>query len=201
MASKKSIKSALESMMFVWGEPLDVKTAADVFNMNRQEIYDCFLELQKEYEQEGRGIVIREVNKAFQFVTQEENADYIERLCTPVKARRLSQSALEVLAIVAYKQPVTKGEIEAIRGIKCDRVMDGLIKKELVCEKGRSDAVGRPILYGTTDAFLKNFGFSSLKELPPIDDLEGVMAADVEVEVEKDSDGNPIMEGQMKIEI
>ena len=79
--------------------------------------------------------------------------------------------------------------------------MDGLIRKELVCEKGRSDAVGRPILYGTTDAFLKNFGFSSLKELPPIDDLEGVMAADVEVEVEKDSDGNPIMEGQMKIEI
>ena len=201
MASKKSIKSALESMMFVWGEPLDVKTAADVFNMNRQEIYDCFLELTKEYEQEGRGIVIREVNKAFQFVTREENADYIERLCTPVKARRLSQSALEVLAIVAYKQPVTKGEIEAIRGIKCDRVMDGLIRKELVCEKGRSDAVGRPILYGTTDAFLKNFGFSSLKELPPIDDLEGVMAADVEVEVEKDSDGNPIMEGQMKIEI
>lgn len=201
MASKKSIKSALESMMFVWGEPLDVKTAADVFNMNRQEIYECFLELQKEYEQEGRGIVIREVNKAFQFVTREENADYIERLCTPVKARRLSQSALEVLAIVAYKQPVTKGEIEAIRGIKCDRVMDGLIRKELVCEKGRSDAVGRPILYGTTDAFLKNFGFSSLKELPPIDDLEGVMAADVEVEVEKDSDGNPIMEGQMKIEI
>ena len=201
MASKKSIKSALESMMFVWGEPLDVKTAADVFNMNRQEIYDCFLELKKEYEQEGRGIVIREVNKAFQFVTREENADYIERLCTPVKARRLSQSALEVLAIVAYKQPVTKGEIEAIRGIKCDRVMDGLIRKELVCEKGRSDAVGRPILYGTTDAFLKNFGFSSLKELPPIDDLEGVMAADVEVEVGKDSDGNPIMEGQMKIEI
>ena len=201
MASKKSIKSALESMMFVWGEPLDVKTAADVFNMNRQEIYECFLELQKEYEQEGRGIVIREVNKAFQFVTREENADYIERLCTPVKARRLSQSALEVLAIVAYKQPVTKGEIEAIRGIKCDRVMDGLIRKELVCEKGRSDAVGRPILYGTTDVFLQNFGFSSLKELPPIDDLEGVMAVEAEVEVEKDSDGNPIMEGQMKIEI
>ncbi|MGN0713465.1 MAG: SMC-Scp complex subunit ScpB [Anaerovoracaceae bacterium] len=201
MASNKRIKSALESMMFVWGEPLDVKTAADVFNMNRQEIYDCFLELQKEYEQEGRGIVIREVNKAFQFVTREENADYIERLCTPVKARRLSQSALEVLAIVAYKQPVTKGEIEAIRGIKCDRVMDGLLKKELVCEKGRSDAVGRPILYGTTDVFLQNFGFSSLKELPPIDDLEGVMAMDAEVEVERDSDGNPIMEGQMKIEI
>lgn len=201
MASKKSIKSALESMMFVWGEPLDMKTAADVLNMSRQEVYDCFQELQKEYEQEGRGIVIREVNKAFQFVTREENAGYIERLCTPVKARRLSQSALEVLAIVAYKQPVTKGEIEAIRGIKCDRVMDGLIKKDLVCEKGRSDAVGRPILYGTTNTFLEKFGFSSLKELPSIDDLEGVMATEVEMETELDSDGDPVMEGQMKIEI
>ena len=147
--------------------------------------------------------MIREVNQSFQFVTREENADYIERLCTPVKVRKLSQSALEVLAIVAYKQPVTKGEIEAIRGIKCDRVMDGLIRKDLVCEKGRSDSVGRPILYGTTDTFLENFGFSSLKELPPIDDLEGVIAedTDVDAEVEKDSDGNPIMEGQMKIEI
>ena len=197
MASKKSMKSALESMLFVWGQPLDVKAAADVLNADRQEVYDCFRELQ------GRGIVIREVNQSFQFVTREENADYIERLCTPVKVRKLSQSALEVLAIVAYKQPVTKGEIEAIRGIKCDRVMDGLIRKDLVCEKGRSDSVGRPILYGTTDTFLENFGFSSLKELPPIDDLEGVIAedTDVDAEVEKDSDGNPIMEGQMKIEI
>ena len=203
MASKKSMKSALESMLFVWGQPLDVKAAADVLNADRQEVYDCFRELQREYEQEGRGIVIREVNQSFQFVTREENADYIERLCTPVKVRKLSQSALEVLAIVAYKQPVTKGEIEAIRGIKCDRVMDGLIRKDLVCEKGRSDSVGRPILYGTTDTFLENFGFSSLKELPPIDDLEGVSAedTDVDAEVEKDSDGNPIMEGQMKIEI
>ena len=203
MASKKSMKSALESMLFVWGQPLDVKAAADVLNADRQEVYDCFRELQREYEQEGRGIVIREVNQSFHFVTREENADYIERLCTPVKVRKLSQSALEVLAIVAYKQPVTKGEIEAIRGIKCDRVMDGLIRKDLVCEKGRSDSVGRPILYGTTDTFLENFGFSSLKELPPIDDLEGVIAedTDVDAEVEKDSDGNPIMEGQMKIEI
>ncbi len=159
------MKSAFESMMFVWGQPLDVKAAADVFDITKQEAYDLFKELQEEYEQEGRGIVIREINKNFQFVTREENADYIERLCTPVKARRLSQSALEVLAIVAYKQPVTKGEIEAIRGIKCDRVMEGLMKKDLVCEKGRSEAVGRPILYGTTDTFLKNFGFTSLKEL------------------------------------
>lgn len=198
MASKKSIKSAFESMMFVWGQPLDVKAAADVFDITKQEAYDLFKELQEEYEQEGRGIVIREINKTFQFVTREENAGYIERLCTPVKARRLSQSALEVLAIVAYKQPVTKGEIEAIRGIKCDRVMEGLMKKDLVCEKGRSEAVGRPILYGTTDAFLKNFGFSSLKELPPIDDVEGVMAVDADLVETEDED--PVAAGQIKFE-
>ncbi|MEE0772920.1 MAG: SMC-Scp complex subunit ScpB [Anaerovoracaceae bacterium] len=175
MASKKTIKSAMESMMFVWGEPLDIKEVAEIFNIDKKEAYVYFKELQEEYEADGRGIVIREVNKSFQFVTRKENLDYIERLCTPVKQKRLSQSALEVLAIVAYKQPVTKGEIEAVRGIRCDRVIEGLTRKNLVAEVGRSDAVGRPILYGTTDEFLKQFGFETLKELPDIEDIEGVL--------------------------
>ncbi len=183
--------------MFVWGEPLDVKIAADALNMNKQEVYDCFLELQQEYLQEGRGIIIRQINRSFQFVTKEENGDYIKRLCTPVKARRLSQSALEVLAIVAYKQPVTKGEIEAIRGVKCDRVMEGLQKKELVQEVGRSNAIGRPILYGTTEAFLRNFGFSSIKELPPIEDIEEIIAADTEIGENDDM----VDDGQLQIQI
>lgn len=199
MSSKKTIKSAFESMMFTWGEPLDVKAAADVFNISRDEALECFKELQQEYEQEGRGIVIRQINQAFQFVTREENADYIRTLCTPVKAKRLSQSALEVLAIVAYKQPVTKGEIEAIRGIKCDRVMEGLLKKDLVCEKGRADTIGRPILYGTTDVFLQHFGFSSIKDLPEIEDIESAVSGKYsdDVELEKDE----LEDGQMKMEI
>ena len=179
MNSKKTIKAAFESMMFVWGQPLDVKAAAEIFNINWKDAYEYFKELQEEYEQEGRGIRIREVNKSFQFVTAEENIEYIERLCTPVKHKRLSQSALEVLAIVAYKQPVTKGEIEAVRGIKCDRVIEGRQKKDLGAEVGRSTAIGRPILYGTTDTFLKYFGFENLKELPDIGNLESL--SDVEV--------------------
>lgn len=175
MNSKKTIKSAFESMMFIWGQPLDVKTAADIFNISKEDALTCFEELAEEYEQEGRGIVIRQVNKSFQFVTRPENAEFIERLCTPVKIKRLSQSALEVLAIIAYKQPVTKGEIDAIRGVKCDRVIEGLVKKDLICDKGRSEAIGRPILYGTTDVFLKNFGFTSLKELPEIEDIESAI--------------------------
>ena len=201
MASKKTIKSAFESMMFTWGEPLDAKTAADVFDITKNEAYEYFKELQTEYEQEGRGIVIREVNGAFQFVTREENADYIERLCTPVKAKRLSQSALEVLAIVAYKQPVTKGAIEAIRGIKCDRVMEGLMNKKLVEAVGRSEAVGRPVLYGTTDTFLKSFGFTSIKDLPEIDDIESAINVDVEADGAEAAGGEAdSCEGQMSIE-
>jgi segregation and condensation protein B len=175
MNGKKTIKSALESMMFVWGEPLDVKTCAELFNISREDVTECFLELAEEYEQEGRGIVIRQVNKSFQFVTRPENAEFIQRLCTPVKVKKLSQSALEVLAIIAYKQPVTKGEIDAIRGVRCDRVIDGLLKKELICTKGKSEGIGRPMLYGTTDVFLKNFGFTSLKELPEIEDIESAI--------------------------
>lgn len=175
MSSKKQIKSALESMMFVWGEPLEVKVCAEMFDMSKEETEALFFELADEYEQEGRGIVIRQVNKGFQFVTRPENGEFIERLCRPVKVKKLSQSALEVLAIIAYKQPVTKGEIDAIRGIKCDRVVDGLMKKDLICVKGRSEGVGRPMLYGTTDTFLKQFGFATLKELPDIEDIEGVI--------------------------
>lgn len=198
MSSKKIIKSAFESMMFTWGEPLDAKAAADVFNISKQEAIGYFEELMDEYQQEGRGIVIRRINQSFQFVTREENADYVRSLCTPVKTKRLSQSALEVLAIVAYKQPVTKGEIEAIRGIRCDRVMDGLMKKELVCEKGRADTVGRPILYGTTDTFLKNFGFSSIKDLPEIEDIETIAGGITE---DAEADVTMVDDGQMKIEI
>lgn len=173
--NNKTIKSAFESMMFVWGEPLPAKQAADVVSISEKEALALFRELKTEYEQEGRGIEIREVNGAFQFVTREANVEFIERLCTPVKSKRLSQAALEVLAIIAYRQPVTKGEIEAVRGIKCDRVMEGLMAKNLVEAVGRSQAIGRPILYGTTDFFLKNFGFTTLKELPEIEDIESAI--------------------------
>lgn len=183
MLDRKSIKSAFESMLYIWGQPLSAKDAADVVDISKKDAIEIFEELADEYEKEGRGIMIRKVNESFQFVTRPENADIVKRLCTPVKVRRLSQAALEVLAIIAYRQPVTKGEIDAIRGVKCDRVIEGLQNKDLIYEKGRSDAVGRPILYATTDTFLKNFGFETLNDLPEIEDLEGVL--DVEEEDEE----------------
>ena len=193
--NNKLIKSAFESMLFTWGDPLPAKDAANVFGIETEEAAELMRELMAEYEQEGRGILIREINGSFQYVTREENAGYIEKLCTPVKTKRLSQSALEVLAIVAYKQPVTKGEIEAIRGIKCDRVMEGLMAKRLVEAVGRSQAIGRPILYGTTDVFLQNFGFTSLKDLPEIEDIENAInTEDAEDIAEERSDDQIALE-------
>ena len=194
MLDRKSIKSAFESMLYIWGQPLSAKDAADTLDISKKDAIEIFKELQEEYEKEDRGIQIRRINESFQYITKPENADFVKRLCTPVKVKRLSQAALEVLAIIAYRQPVTKGEVDAIRGVKCDRVIEGLLRKDLIREKGRSDAVGRPILYATTDTFLKNFGFEDLSELPEIEDLESVMEVDEDYEEEPDS-------GQLSIDI
>lgn len=178
MTTKKSMKSAIESMLFTWGGLLDAKACAEVLDIEWKEAYDILVELQEEYEQEGRGILIRRVEKSFQFVTNGSNAEYVKRLCTPVKKRKLSQSAMEVLAIVAYRQPVTRGEIESIRGIKCEKVLEGLSNKKLIVEVGRSTAIGRPILYGTTDEFLQYFNFESIKDLPEINDFDDMYDED-----------------------
>lgn len=186
MYSKKTMKSALESMMFIWGEPLSVKDAAEILEVEKKEATELFRELGEEYEQEGRGIRIREVNGAYQFVTFVENEMFIEKLCTPVKIKKLSQAAFEVLAIIAYRQPVTRGEIDAIRGIKSDRVLDGLTDKGLIEVCGRSEGVGRPLLYRTTDEFLKKFGFETLKDLPDIAEFDELGP--------RDEDGIPLHE-------
>lgn len=172
MYSKKTMKSAIESMMFVWGEPLTISEAAEIFDEDKNTVRDIFEDLAAEYEDEERGIRIREIDGAFQYVTYIENDIFIEKLCTPVKIKRLSQAALEVLAVVAYRQPVTRGEIDSIRGIKSDRVLDGLMNKGLIEGIGRSEGVGRPLLYGTTEEFLKKFGFKTLKDMPVIDEFE-----------------------------
>lgn len=172
MYSNKTMKSALETMMFMWGEPLEVKDAAEVLEADKDEVRKLFKELQIEYEQEGRGIRIQEADDAFRFVTLADNDMFLKKLCTPVRIRRLSQAALEVLAIIAYRQPVTRSEVDSIRGIKSERVIDGLIDKGLVEVKGRSEGVGRPLIYATTREFLTKFGFSSLKDLPEVPEYE-----------------------------
>ena len=159
-------------MMFVFGEPIDVKLAAGAVGIDKAEALECFRELAADYDKRNSGIRVRETGGSFGLVTYEENYDYILAVTTPAKERRLSQAALETLAIIAYRQPVTKSEIDSIRGIKSDRVIEGLVLKELVEDRGRSNAIGRPTLYGTTAKFLEYFDLKDLGELPTLDDEE-----------------------------
>jgi len=180
--TKEKIKSAIESILFVWGDPIEAKAVADLFDISTSDAVRYFKELAEEYEERGSGLAIREMDKSFQLCTNPENDDYIQRMCTPVKNKKLSQASLEVLAIIAYKQPVTKSQIDNIRGIRCDRVLEALILKGLVEERGRSSAIGRPYLYGTTKEFLRLFGFETIKDLPELEDVDTLMLEDEEGE-------------------
>jgi len=201
MQNKDRIKSAFESMMFIFGDPLDVKTAAAAVGIGKAEALDCFRELAADYETRKSGIRVRETGDRFGFVTYEENFDFIRAITTPAKERRLSQAALEVLAIVAYKQPVSKSEIDSIRGIKSDRVIEGLVLKELVEDRGRSNAIGRPTLYGTTAKFLEYFDLSDLGELPALDDEELNDAIRYFGEPDEDEENSAAVIAQTKLDI
>lgn len=176
----KKIKSIIESMLFVWGEPLDYKIIADSLDLDKFYIRKCCRELKEEYQTNQKGILIQEIDGKFQLCTNIENYEYIQNLCTPIKERKLSQAALEVLAIIAYKQPVTKAEIDLIRGIKSVRVVESLMMRGFVEERGIAEKIGRPMLYGTTDLFLNKFGFESLKDMPKIDEIENVISKENE---------------------
>ena len=117
-----------------------------------------------------------------QLGTRSDYAPYIEKLLQPVQKQTLSQAVMETLAVIAYKQPVTRAEIEAVRGVKCDYSVQALMNKRLICEVGRKETIGRPILYGTTDEFLRHFGISSLAELPTVDfsAIDAALAGDGE---------------------
>jgi segregation and condensation protein B len=201
MNTKERIKSAFESMMFVFGEPIDVKVAAAATGIDKTEALSLFRELVQEYEEQARGIRVRETGGRFGFVTYEENYDYISTITTPAKERRLSQAALDALAIVAYNPPVTKSENDRIRGIKSDRVVEGLAEKELIEERGRSEAIGRPVLFGTTGKFLEYFDLKDLGELPELDD-EALEEAIRDFSVDGDDNEDPGEAwGQTKLEL
>ncbi len=159
----------LEALLFVAWEPAPVKRLAEALGLEPKFTQELLLELQEAYV--GRGFQLVEIAGGWQFLTQPEAAPYIERLYKP-RAQQLSKAALETLAIVAYRQPVTRAEIDNIRQVKSDAMLAKLMERTLVKEVGRLDAPGRPILYGTTQEFLAAFGLVSLQELPPLADID-----------------------------
>ncbi len=170
--STPNYASIIESLLFVWGEPLSIAKISKLINLSQSKTEQVIQALQRTYEEEQRGIQIIEVNRHYQFCTLKNNYPYIESLCTTSKNRGLSNSALEVLAIIAYRQPITKVDIEQIRGVNSDGPLLSLMDRELVEVVGKLDRIGRPQIYGTTDMFLKSFGYQSLEDLPQNETFE-----------------------------
>lgn len=162
------IKSVIEGLLFVAGdEGIDIKQLAAVVELDKETVEDIINDMLGDYKRGYRGFQIIQIADTYQLTTLPEHASYFERLATSPSNSTLSQAALETLAIIAYKQPITRVDIEEIRGVKSERSISTLVNKGLIKETGRLDAVGRPILYGTTKEFLEYFGLKSLKELPP----------------------------------
>ena len=165
--------SIVESYMFTFSDLVDIKDIIEVFNLNDIFINDDYAVyiielLSKKYSEKSSGLEILKIDGKYQLVTKKDNFEYIEKVITITKKKNLTQSAMETLSIIAYNQPVTKSFIEKIKGVKSDTTISKLLEADLIEESARLDTVGRPVLYKTTDLFLKYMGLSSLYELPEL---------------------------------
>ena len=167
----KEIKSVIESLLFVAGDAVPLTEISSVLGVEETTVKRIINQMIDYYNEEQHGLQIIEVNNSYQFCTRPEHYEYIERLVKPHTRQGLSQAALETLAIVAYKQPITKAQTDYIRGVKSESCIIRLVEKDLISEAGRLDGPGRPIIYQTTDNFLKLFGLKTIDELPPLKEI------------------------------
>lgn len=167
--AERELKGILESLLFISPEPLSVqRLLAVIGDVSKAEIVRALQGLGQDLEQEGRGVRLAEIAGGYRLVTKQEYASWIKRLDKAKSAAKLSRSALESLAIIAYKQPIVKSEIEEIRGVETSGVVRTLLERKLVRIVGRKEVPGRPIMYGTTKFFLEHFGLNDLSQLPPL---------------------------------
>ena len=160
----------LEALLFAAGEPLGVPQLAELLGMTKPQAWELLGQLQEEYKTEKRGLELREVAEGWQLCTKACHHEAILQLAS-TQELKLSNAAMETLAIIAYRQPVTRAEMEAVRGVKVDGVVNTLLEWELIAEAGRKETAGRPILYKTTKRFLEVFGLKTLQDLPAMPDI------------------------------
>ncbi len=171
MAEDKNIKKlegALEAILFTMGDSVELEKLAKALQTDTKTTKKVIASLMETCEKEDRGVRVVELNGAYQMSTKPELYEYLIRVASQPKRQVLTETLLETLSIIAYKQPVTKLEIEKVRGVKSDHAVNKLVEYELICEVGRLDAPGRPILFGTTEEFLRRFGLRSPEELPQV---------------------------------
>lgn len=190
-------KSVIESILFASGDSVSAKKISQVLDLPLNWTREILRDLMQQYNQPDRGIQIIEANDCFQFVSNRDNAPFLEQMFKTTKSKGLTHSALEVLAIISYKQPITKSEIDYIRGVKSDKALQSLLDRQLIMEKGRLEKIGKPIIYGTTESFLKTFNFTSLKELPEISHFENYHLFETLEVAEEDDE----LENEIELEI
>ena len=165
-------KAILEGLLFVVGEEgLTLDQIEDVLELDEEVSKELLMELKKDYEEDNRGLRIDFLGNRFKLTTKFEHREYYQRLIENPESNLLSQSALETLAIIAYNEPITRIQVETIRGVNCTQIIRKLVAKGLIKESGRSDMPGRPILYETTSEFLDYFGLSTIEDLPDMKDF------------------------------
>ena len=164
----KKLEAAIEAILFTMGNSVELAQIADAVQQDKETTRKILQNMMDRYQQEDRGIQIIELEQSYQMCSKKEYYECLIRLAMHPKKPALTDVMLETLSIIAYKQPVTKAEIEKIRGVKCDHAINKLVEYELVRELGRLDAPGRPLLFGTTEQFLRSFGVGSLEELPEL---------------------------------
>ncbi len=169
---EKNYKAIIEAVLFTMGESVELGKIADVIGLDKNKTREIIEEMMQELSDSGRGVALMELDGAYQMCTKPEMYEYLIHIARQPKRRVLTDVLLETLSIVAYKQPVTKVEIEKIRGVSSDHAVNKLVEYNLVCELGRLDAPGRPLLFGTTEEFLRSFGVHSIDELPVLSPVQ-----------------------------
>lgn len=174
MEKKKA--AIVECLLFVAGEPVLITEIARVLEQDEASVKALLYEMEMTYREEGRGICLMTTDDTAQLVSNRDYISYVETLLQPEQKKSVSQSIMETLAVIAYKQPITRAEIESIRGVRCEYAVSQLIKLGLIAAVGRKDVIGKPMLYATTDTFLHKFGLHNLSELPtlPLEEPETI---------------------------
>lgn len=190
----KEAESIIEGVLFAAGDAVDIEKIADILDIDVKSTRAILTALSDKYDREKRGFQIIKLEDSYQMCTRRDYQEYISRLAEPRRSQSLSDAAMEVLAIVAYKQPVTRAVIEQIRGVSCDNLVNKLLEKNLIEEVGRLDTPGRPMLFGTTEEFLRCFGIDSILKLP---EFEERSADELEMHGNTENgDSNPTTDGK-----
>ena len=169
---KKNYEAIIEAILFTMGESVELEKIAEAIELDKKQTKKIIERMMERYADDSTGLQIIELDGAYQMCTKSETYEYLIRIAKQPKRHALTEVLLETLSIIAYKQPITKVEIEKIRGVSCDHAVSKLVEYNLVCELGRLDAPGRPLLFGTTEEFLRSFGVQSIDELPSLNPVQ-----------------------------